>query len=64
MVEFFIGLGILISAVHPKTKMYPGRLTGSQKQPPGDSGMVGRVLFMLAGLAAMADGLSRVLHNR
>ena len=64
MVELFIGLGILISAIDPKAKMYPGRLTGRQQQGPGDPGMVGRILFLLAGLALIVDGLLGVLRHR
>jgi hypothetical protein len=64
MVELFIGLGILILAVHPKTKLYPGRLTGRQKQPPGDSGFVGRILFVLVGVAVTVDGLLSVFRGR
>lgn len=64
MLEFLIGLFMAIMALRRDTKLYPGRLGTRQRLPVDDPGFVGRILFLLIGLAAMGDGLSDILRHR
>ena len=62
MLEILIGLGLVVAALIPKAKFYPGRLGTKQKLPPIEPSWVPRLFIFAAGLAVLADGIARVRH--
>jgi hypothetical protein len=60
MLEILIGIALLVMALMPKAKFYPGRLGTKQKLPPIEPSWIPRLFIFAAGLAVAADGIARV----
>ena len=63
MLEIFIGLSMIVLALLPKAKFYPGRLGTKQVLPPIEPAWIGRLFIGGLGLAAVLDGISRVRYR-
>ncbi len=59
-----LGLLMLVLAVHPKTKFYPGRLGTRQKLPPIEPAWILRIVFIAFGIAAILEGLWEIHRPR
>jgi hypothetical protein len=61
--EILIGIWLLVGAFLPKAKFYPGRLGTKQVLPPIEPSWIPRLFILLAGLAAILDGIWRIRHH-
>jgi hypothetical protein len=60
--EILIGLFILVLAVLPKTRFYNSGAPGTKYGPPIEPSWIPRLLILVAGLAALLDGIWRLRH--
>ena len=63
MLEIIIGVWLLVGALLPKAKFYPGRLGTRQAVPPIEPSWIPRLFILVVGLAALLDGIWRVRHH-
>jgi hypothetical protein len=54
----FIGVGMVVAGVHPNTRMSPGLF--SRRPPTHDVTIVGRICFVVGGLASIFVGVTGI----
>lgn len=62
MFEILFGLFILVLAALPKTRFYNSGAPGTKYGPPIEPSWIPRLLILVAGLAALLDGIWRLRH--
>jgi hypothetical protein len=62
MFEMFIGFGLVLAALLPKGKFYPGRLGTTQALPSLEPAWIGRLVIGGIGLGVILDGIRRIHH--
>jgi len=63
MFEISIGFCMMVVALLPKGKFYPGRLGTTQALSPLEPAWIGRLFIGGLGLATILDGVSRIHHH-
>jgi hypothetical protein len=62
MFEILLGLFLVVLALLPKTKSYPGRLGTKQVLPPIEPSWILRLFLGGIGLATFLDGVRQIHH--
>jgi hypothetical protein len=63
MFKMFIGFGMVLAALLPKGKFYPGRFGTTQPLPSLEPAWIGRLFVGGLGLAVILDGIRRIHHH-
>jgi len=63
VIEILIGTCLLVLALLPGTKFYPGRLGTRQLLPPIEPAWIMRLFFFGIGLGVVIEGVRTVLHR-
>lgn len=63
MFEISSGFCMMVIALLPKSKFYPGRLGTTQALSPLEPAWIGRLFIGGLGLAAILDGVWRIHHH-
>jgi len=63
MIQFLVGLFLLVIALLPKSRFYEGRLGTKQVLPAIEPSWIPRLVIGGIGLAILLDGLQQIRHH-
>jgi hypothetical protein len=63
MPELILGTLLIVIALLPGAKFYPGLFGRKQKLPPIEPNWIPRLVLLMFGLAGIIDGVSRLRRH-